>query len=399
MTVPKIYDNIGNMIPRLIQKKVLDSLLRYKKAIIILGARQVGKTTLVLDIQNILNKKGHTVLYLNCDTEEDRDQLNTTSKAKLQRLTDKIDTLIIDEAQRLDNPGLTIKVLHDQFPDKKLLLTGSSSFEVKNKLSDAMTGRFIDYILYPLSFIEVLQKQSNEINAAAAGKLLDEALLFGLYPEVYSSKRVEEKQLLLQNISTSYLFKDILSLQKVRNQRAIQDLTRALAYQLGSEVNENELANRLKIDRKTVASYLYILEQAFVIVRVRPFSKNPRREIGKLDKIYFTDIGIRNALIGDFNKLNLREDRGAIWENFLIVERLKNYAQKGVKPYIHFWRTYSGSEVDYLERLPNEPDFKAYEFKYLSDRKSKGVKSFEKEYNIAVKVVSKENFLEFISSK
>ena len=222
-------------------------------------------------------------------------------------------------------------------------------------------------------------------------------MLYGLYPDVYLENNPLQKQILLDKIVESYLFKDILSFQRVKNSQAIKDLTRALSYQIGSEVNENELSNRLKIDRKTVVSYLDILEKAYVILRAHPYSKNPRREIGKNYKIYFVDLGIRNALIGDFNSVELRRDSGFLWENFLFVERRKLYANSQKSLISYFWRSYSGAEVDYIEKVANK-DIAAFEFKYRGNALSRGASSCVSEYNTAVKLITKENYFEFIKT-
>lgn len=227
--------------------------------------------------------------------------------------------------------------------------------------------------------------------------LLDEVLLFGLYPEVYKTGKTKEKILYLEKIVESYLYKDILAFQKVRNPQAIRDLTQALAYQVGSEINENELANRLKIDRKTVVSYLDILEQSFVILRLFPYSKNPRREIGKKYKVYFTDVGIRNTLIGDFNPPRLWADLGSLWENWIILERIKFFANKGQSLRYRFWRSYSEATVDYLERLSTETKFKAFEIKYGREKLSKGAKVFSGKYQMPVNVVNQDNYFDFIN--
>ncbi|MEK7517162.1 MAG: DUF4143 domain-containing protein, partial [Patescibacteria group bacterium] len=199
-----------------------------------------------------------------------------------------------------------------------------------------------------------------------------------------------EKELFLDKIVESYLFKDILTFQRVKNSQAIKDLTKALAYQIGSEVNENELANRLNVDRKTVVSYLDILEKAYVIISAHPYSKNPRREIGKNYKVYFVDLGIRNSLIGDFNPLSLRSDAGFLWENFLFIERRKLFANNQIGHSSYFWRSYSGAEVDYIEKLTNK-DIQAFEFKYSDINISKGANSFTNEYKTEVKLINKEN--------
>lgn len=387
------------MVLRLSEDLILSSLKSSGKIILVLGARQVGKTTLAKDIGKKLEVEGKKVLYLNCDLTEDNGAVNTNSKAVLERLLSGVDVLLIDEAQRLDNPGLTLKIIYDNFPDVRVLATGSSGFDLKNKLSDPLTGRYLDFTLYPFSFTEVLQtdRDNKALLKNQADALLPQVMLYGLYPEVYLSNTPEQKQALLERIVDSYLFKDILTFQKVKNSQAIKDLTKALAYQIGSEVNENELSNRLKIDRKTVVSYLDILEKSYVIVSAHPYSKNPRREIGSHYKIYFVDLGIRNTLTSDFNSLDLRTDAGFLWENFLFVERKKLFANKAMVVTSNFWRSYSGAEVDYIEKSTNK-ELKAFEFKYGSGSLSKGAGSFTREYGTKVQLISQENYLDFIRS-
>lgn len=374
-----------------------------KKVILVLGARQVGKTTLVNNIRKELEEDRKKILYLNCDIQEDNSAINTTSIAVLESLLllPKIDVLLVDEAQRLDNPGLTLKIIYDNFPMVKVLATGSSSFDLKNKLSDPLTGRYLDFTLYPFSFTESLGANKPSLPKVIlknqADALLSQVMLYGLYPDIYLESSPQQKEILLDKIVESYLFKDILTFQRVKNSQAIKDLTRALAYQIGSEVNENELANRLKIDRKTVVSYLEILEKSYVIVNSHPYSKNPRREIGKNYKIYFVDLGIRNSLIGDFNNLSLRKDSGFLWENFLFMERRKLFANNQQKLSSYFWRSYSGAEVDYIEKVTNK-DIEAFEFKYSGNTLSKGANSFVSEYKTAVKLINKDNYLEFIQT-
>lgn len=385
------------MILRLSEDLVLSSLKLSGKIILVLGARQVGKTTLAKDIGKKLEGEDKRVLYLNCDLTEDMTAVNTTSKVVLERLLSGIDALLIDEAQRLDNPGLTLKIIYDNFPEVKVLATGSSSFDLRNKLSDPLTGRYLDFTLYPFSFSEVLQSGNEVLLKNQTDALLPQVMLYGLYPEIYLSNTPEQKQALLERIVDSYLFKDILTFQRVKNSQAIKDLTKALAYQIGSEVNENELANRLKIDRKTVVSYLDILEKSYVIVSSHPYSKNPRREIGSHFKIYFVDLGIRNALIGDFNPIDLRADAGLLWENLLFVERKKLFANKAKVVTANFWRNYGGAEVDYIEKATNE-ELKAFEFKYGKGVLSRGAKSFTDEYGVKVQLINKGNYLDFIAN-
>lgn len=385
------------MILRLSEELILSSLRSSDKIILVLGARQVGKTTLAKDISKKLETEGKKVLYLNCDLSEDEGAINTTSKVILEKLLSGVDVLLIDEAQRMDNPGLTLKIIYDNFKEVRVLATGSSSFDLRNKLSDPLTGRYLDYTLYPFSFTEVLKMGSTNqvLLKNQADALLPQVILYGLYPEVYLSNTPEQKQALLERIVDSYLFKDILTFQRVKNSQAIKDLVTALAYQIGSEVNENELASRLKIDRKTVVSYLDILEKSYVIVSSHPYSKNPRREIGSHYKVYFVDLGIRNALIGDFNSLDLRSDTGFLWENFLFIERKKLFANKDIVVTSNFWRSYSGAEVDYIEKTTNT-ELKAFEFKYGNGDLSKGANSFSSEYKTKVQLVNQENYLDFI---
>lgn len=376
------------MIPRIIEAVVKKSLVKRRKIHLLWGARQTGKTTLLRSLQTKLENDGQKILYLNADLEEDRQSVDTSSLTVLKNRLDGYEYFLLDEAQMLENPGLTLKIIHDNFPTLRVLATGSSSFDLKSSAAEALTGRYVDYTLLPFSVAEIARDKNK------SAYLLQDLLIFGSYPEIFLEKNPREKKTLLGKITESYLFKDILSFQKVRYSQALVDLTKALAYQIGSLVNENELANRLKIDRKTVVSYLDILEKAFVIIRLFPFSKNPRREIGRNCKIYFTDLGIRHALIDDFNPLAIRPDRGAIWENFLLLERRKMAANRGEKIEQKFWRSYGGAEVDYLERSGEE--WRAFEFKYGQQKLSRGAGSFRRLYGQPVKLINQTNFPDFI---
>jgi hypothetical protein len=387
------------MIPRFIENTVYRRLTTLHKAILLLGARQVGKTTLLGVLQSRLALEGKAVRYLNCDLEEERQAINTTSHMLLDRLVAGKDALFIDEIQRLDNPGLTLKILVDQYPDLMILVTGSSSIDLRNRTTEALTGRYIDFQLSPLSLAEVLAHTGVLADLAlrkpSADALLNDVLRYGMYPEIYLEGNPATKQLLLSKMVESYLFKDILAYQRVRYSQAIIDLARALAYQIGNEVNETELANRLKIDRKTVLSYMDILEKSFIIVRLAPYSRNPRREIGKQSKVYFVDLGIRNALIGDFNDLSLRPDRGAVWENFLIMERIKANSNQNRMAQSRFWRAYGGAEVDYIEEL-GASHILAFELKFGSAALGRSAEAFRTAYSVAVQLVNQENYLDFI---
>ena len=387
------------MIPRFIQKQVVDNLLSRHKIVLIFGARQVGKTTLLLIVQQELENSGRRVRYINCDIQEERQAINTTARALLDRLVQDKDVLLIDEAQNLDNPGLILKILYDLYPEVQFAATGSSSFDLRNRVSDPLTGRFIDFALYPLSFGEILAVAPIGADLAFrkpyADNLLENLLLYGLYPEIYTEADQSFRKEHLTRLVDSYLFKDIIAFDRIRRSQTVVDLTRALAYQIGNLVSETELASRLKIDRKTVMNYMEILEKSFVIVRLTPFSNNPRQEIGKQMKVYFTDLGIRNALIGDFNPLMVRSDVGALWENFVIIERLKFLAYQRQTTQPHFWRSYQGAEVDYLE--VDGKAIKPFEIKYgVSTSLSRGAKTFQDAYSVPVKVVNRENYLDFL---
>ncbi|MBU1016794.1 MAG: ATP-binding protein [Patescibacteria group bacterium] len=383
------------MIPRLLEKTIITELSAPKnKLLLIYGPRQSGKTTLLTSLKNRLSPT-KSVRYYNCDLESDFVSLNTRALSKLQEITRNVDILLIDEAQRLDNPGLTLKIIYDNIPTVRVIATGSSSFQLKNKLSDALTGRYWSYYLYPISFSEIVSylftnvptdQQPNRVR-----ELLDQFQLYGFYPEVLTQNDVKNKQLLLNNIKENYLFKDALSFQHIRYSQALVNLCQALAYQIGSEVNEQELSKRIKIDRKTVISYLDILEQSFIITRVYPYSQNPRREIGRNYKVYFLDLGIRNALIGDFNSLNVRQDIGAVWENFIITERIKKLINSPKLHSYYFWRSYSGAEVDWIEKPYNLP-MQAYEIKLSQSKLSKGAYIFSQEYKVPVEIINKDSY-------
>lgn len=387
------------MIPRLIEEKVKQALLTQDKIVLLFGARQVGKTTLLHALEKKKVDLGEKTLYLDCDVREEKEAVNTNSKAVLGQLLAGIQTLFLDEAQSLDDPGLTLKIIHDYFPKVKVLATGSSSFDLKNKVSEALTGRYLDFQMYPLSLSEMIGRdidgRMEVLDQGKATAMLSNVLTYGFYPDVFQEGKPEKKQMLLAKLVESYLFKDILAFAGVRHPQVIGDLSRALAYQIGSEVNESELANRLRVDRKTIASYIEILEKSFVITRVFPFSKNPRREIGKNYKVYFTDLGVRNSLTSDFNSLEVRKDLGFIWENFLFIERRKMWANKGDKVDVNFWRSYGGAEVDYIEKRMGKEQA-AFEFKYSLSKLSKGAGSFKDLYGVSVSLINKSNFTDFI---
>jgi len=355
------------------------------KVIIIYGARQVGKTTLINQIQH---KYPHS-LYLNCDEPDIRMALTDVSSTQIKSFIGNKKIIFIDEAQRVRNIGLTLKIMVDNFKDVQIIASGSSSFELSDRIVEPLTGRKYEFYLYPFSLRELLQIYS-EIELK---RIIEKRMILGMYPEVVSLPEEEAKSL-LREITKSYLYKDVLAYQRIKNPDILEKLLQLLALQIGKEVSFNELASNLGIDKKTVAGYIQILEKAFIIFRIKPFSKNLRKEITKLRKIYFFDTGVRNTLINNFNPLYLRQDRGELWENFLISERVKLNMNRQRYVNMYFWRTHQKEEIDYLEEY--EGKIEGFEFK-ISEKKMKVPKSFIKSYpHIEVNLINRENFKEFV---
>ena len=345
------------MIKREIHSSINDKLFK-GKLIIIYGACQVGKTTLLESFQ-----ENHTdsQIYLNCDEPDIREQLTNATSTKLKSIVGKKKLVLIDEAQRVKNIGITLKLFADQLKNVQVIATGSSVFELSNEINESLTGRKHEFILYPFSVRELIR----EYGWMETHRLLEERLIYGMYPEIVI--KPDEKKSLLKEISNSYLFKDILSYEGIRKPDVLEKLLIAIAAQIGREVSYNELAGTVGIDKGTIAKYLDILEKAFVIFRLTPFSRNIRTEITKMHKIYFYDTGIRNTLVNNFNALVTRNDKGAIWENFLITEKLKMNSALGIDAKIYFWRTTQQQEIDYIEDV--EGDLTVYEFSLNVNKK------------------------------
>lgn len=370
-------------IQRTIYDKIISSLFK-NKAIIIYGARQVGKTTLINKIkENSICK----TIYLNCDEIDVRQVLTNKTSTELKNFIGNNKLVIIDEAQRVQNIGLTLKLLVDNFKDIQIIATGSSSFELSNKISESLTGRKIEFHLYPFSIQEISSKISNiEIQRS-----LNDFLVFGMYPDIIVNK--ENRRNSLMELSTSYSYKDILQFDKIRNSTILEKLLQLLALQIGSEVSYNELANSLGIDKNTVARYVDILEKAFIIFTIKPFSRNLRNELKKLRKVYFWDVGIRNSLINNFNNIYLRTDVGGLFENFVIVEKIKYNANNLIYPNYYFWRTKEQKEIDFLEEIDGK--ILAYEIKINKD-KIKEPKVFKDTYiNSSFNIINKNNFVDY----
>ena len=355
------------------------------KAIVLIGPRQVGKTTL---IKSIIKNKPH--LFLDGDDPTVRILLNTPNTEQLKALIGIHNLIFIDEAQRIENIGLTLKLITDQFKNVQLLVSGSSAFELKNLTNEPLTGRKWQYYLFPISW----QEFETHDGFLKASQQLEQRILYGMYPDVINNLGDEIE--ILKNLSDSYLYKDILAFNNIKKPDVLEKLLQALAYQMGQEVVYSELAKLLGIDKNTVSSYIDILENNYVVFRISGFSKNLRTEIKRNQKIYFYDNGIRNAIIGDFRPLDIRNDKGALWENFLISERLKSksYAMNLSKPY--FWRTTKQQEIDYLEEQNDA--ISAFEFKWKASTKIKIPKTFENTYNTKVSIIDKENFRKFLKT-
>lgn len=375
------------MINRLLEKIILQKIGR-KKVLIILGARQTGKTTL---IKKILADKNDTTLLLNADLPIVQQQLGNPSLNDLRQLFGKAKLIFIDEAQRIQNIGITLKIIVDEIPDIQLIVTGSSAFELSNTVNEPLTGRKLEYQLFPVSWKELVE-HTNYIESLSQ---LHQRIIFGMYPEVINNLG-EEKETLL-NLTQSYLYKDILAFQQIRKPEFVQKLLQALAFQVGNEVSYNELSNLLHIDRKTIIHYIDLLEKAYVVFRLSSFSRNLRKELSTKIKIYFYDTGIRNALIDDFRIFELRNDKGALWENYLVAERMKanHYNLKHVNSY--FWRTHQNQEIDYIEEADGV--LHVFEFKWNTNAKFKLPKTFSETYkDYKAQLITSGNFHQFLTN-
>lgn len=375
------------MVVRQLKEKIINSCFK-GKVILIIGARQVGKTTLLKEVVKELTVD-HS--WLNADEADILEALtNAVTSTQLRQIIGQNNQLVvIDEAQQIPNIGKKLKLIHDTFPEIQIIATGSSSFDLQNKTSEPLTGRKITFQLFPLSFKEIAENSS----LIEAKRLLDSRLIYGFYPDVVKNPGNEKK--ILIEIAQSYLYKDILQLDFIRKPTHVEKLLRALAFQVGSEVNYHELAQIVgNIDTATAEKYLDLLEKAFVIFKLPAFSRNLRNEIKKGKKYYFYDTGIRNVLISNFSIPEMRQDKGALWENFLIAERMKDNHYGGRYVNSFFWRTHDKAEIDYIEE--ENGILKAFEFKW-KEQKVKFPLSFLEAYpENETKLISKSNFEGFI---
>ncbi|MEL7220059.1 MAG: ATP-binding protein [Bacteroidota bacterium] len=349
----------------------------------VIGPRQVGKTTL---IKTFL--EGVDYEFFDGDDPIIRETLNTPNTEEIKALLGKKKVIFIDEAQRINNIGLTMKIIIDQFKDVQLWISGSSSFSLFNELNEPLTGRKWEYELFPISWEEF----ENNSGYLRAKMQLKNRLRFGMYPDVINNPGEEIE--ILRTLVESYLYKDVLSYSGIKKPEILDKLIRALALQVGSEVNYNELSRLVGVDKITVEKYITVLEQGYVIFRLPSFSRNVRNEIKKGKKIYFYDNGIRNMVIKSMNEIEFRSDIGALWENFLVSERIKQNRYKLRLASSYFWRTTQRQEIDYVEEVNME--LFAYEFKWNPKKKARISKTFIKQYNAESKVISRDNFRDFV---
>jgi hypothetical protein len=358
------------------------------KVIILYGPRQVGKTTLVTELTA---KTRLRYKFINADELVYREALSSQNKQTLGELLGDSELMVIDEAQRVPNIGLNLKILVDGFPHAAIIATGSASFDLANQVSEPLTGRTLTFNLYPVSYSE-LQKTCGVFEARSQ---LDRWLIWGGYPAIVTTDSPEMRQKLLGELAGAYLYRDILDLDGVRRSEKIVDLLRLLAFQIGQEVSLSELAGNLAVHRNTVERYLDLLEKVFVIFKVRGFSRNLRKEITKNSRYYFFDLGVRNTLIQNFNSLTLRNDVGQLWENFLMIERSKANQCAGRSTNTYFWRTYDQKEIDCVEERGGV--LHGYEFKWQGEMRKATRKEFSQVYpNAELMTVTRDNFEEFV---
>lgn len=374
-------------IPRIYNLK---KLLKPNKVIAIFGPRRSGKTTLV---KEYLKETPFRYRYDTGDNIAIHEVLGSQRLDVLQEYIGDNELIVIDEAHLIPNIGMNLKIMVDNIPNIRIIITGSSSFDLANQIGEPLVGRKSTYLLYPISFLELKPLMTG----IEFEKLLEKVLVYGSYPEVMSKVSKNERVQALSDITNSYLFKDILIFEGLKNSAILLNLLRLIAFQVGSEVSLSELGSSLGIDKKTVGRYLHLLEQTYIITPLRPFFSNHRKSVIKKNKYYFLDLGVRNTIIGNFNSVSQRNDIGALWENFLVIERLKKQAYKPMYANNYFWRTWEQKEVDWVEMRDGK--LFGYEFKWNPKAKSKNKAAWLSAYpkEAVFEVVSQNNFKDFVS--
>ncbi len=366
--------------------RLIEEWLFRDKIIILYGARQVGKTTLVKELLKTHDAQDE---YYNCELLQVKQLLERQDSAEIARVFGGTKLIVLDEAQKIANIGLILKVIHDTHPEIQIIATGSSSFTLSSQIQEPFTGRALEFILYPFSYAEMRQVY-RPIDLTAQ---IPSFLRFGLYPEIVG-KSESDSIFLLNNLASKYLFKDVFEFETIKRPDVIVHLLQSIAFQVGNEVSHHELSNLLNVHVKTVQRYLELLEKAFVIFRLKPLSRNLRSEISKKEKIYFYDLGIRNSLINNFNTIDLRDDVGVLWENFSIIERLKYLQIQKKFRRVYFWRTHDQKEIDYVEEENGK--WYGYEFKWNPKAKVKNTSLFQQEYNASVEMIHQNNLVTFL---
>jgi predicted AAA+ superfamily ATPase len=375
------------MIDRILKNAIIESIESEHKVIVIYGPRQVGKTTLV---NQLLKNYGGKVIRANGDEMIYHDLFSSRDLKKMQDFIDDSDLLFIDEAQNIKDIGINLKILHDKLPNLKIIITGSSSLELASGVKEPLTGRTSSFLLFPISLTELKQSKF-EINRS-----LSDCLIYGLYPEIVSTPVINKKISKLRELASSYLYKDILTLSNIRNSDKIFKLLQLLAHQIGQPVSINELAISLSLSSETVNRYLDLLEKTYVIFRFSSLSRNSRKEISKMSKIYFYDTGIRNTLIDNFQPLENRNDKGQLFENFIVMERIKMNAYRSDYSRYYFWRSYGGGEIDFIESRDDK--YHAFEIKSGSKMTKAPPLWIENYPNSEYHTVNSDNYLDFVLS-
>ena len=376
------------MIERQIKSRLVERLQTGGKVVLVYGARQVGKTTLV---RQVLSELNYNTLSINADEGRFIDILSSRDLRQLRGLVAGYEAVFIDEAQRIPEIGINLKLLVDHFPQLRLVVTGSSSLDLASKVQEPLTGRTWIHTLYPIATSE-LGVTLTPFNLREG---LTERLIYGSYPEIFAIQNHADKRDYLLDLTASYLYKDILEIGGIRNPVGLRSLVRLLAHQIGQQISLTELGTQLQISKDTVASYIDLLEKSFVVFRLSGFSRNLRKEISKQSKIYFWDVGVRNAVLDDHKRIEERPDRGQLWENFVIAERLKYVAYARLPIHLYFWRTYDAVEIDIVEE--QEGALRAVECKW-GNAKSRLPASFQQAYpGVPFETIRPDNFLAYLT--
>jgi len=372
------------MIDRTIEK-TFSKKMKDPKVIILSGPRQVGKTTFLKSYFKDAN-----VSWFNADEADIRQILQNHNKTYIQQILGSNKIMVIDEAQRIANIGLLLKVIHDELPNIKVIATGSSAIELADTINEPLTGRKWELNMYPISTMELVAHKG----ILEEKRLIEQRLLYGSYPDVINNPG-EEKEI-LQELSNSYLYRDLLTWQEIKKPQVLERLVQALAFQIGNEISYNELGQMTGLNHETVQRYMDLLEKAFILFQLPSFSRNLRNELKKSKKVFFYDLGIRNAVIKNYNPVNLRNDKGALWENYLIIERMKQKSYHRLFSNDYFWRTHAQQEIDYIEDFNGV--LHAYEFKWNTHKKIKFSKSFQRAYPDSVLAgITRENYMDFLN--